>query len=250
MESSTKQGTLGKMALSIKVVDIEGNQISFWRATGRYFSKIVSALLFCIGYLMIAFTEKKQALHDKMADCLVVNKNISPVQLIQDGIATKLSNGAIFGLILLSLIVILAAIIGIRYAQDNPDFKKAIAEKAIAEKTIADAEKAIAQFHESYSQGKLDDIWKEADAKFRSVSTKQKYDQFMGAVQRKLGKVTSTSNAGWKVKWSINSKTTVFMTQETIFEHGQGTESFTFEIDGTNAVLVDYNMQSMDLITK
>ena len=63
------------------------------------------------------------------------------------------------------------------------------------------------------------------------ASTKQKYDDFMGAVQRKLGKVTSSSNATWNVQ-SFNMKTSVVMTQKTIFEHGQGTESFTFELDG------------------
>src|SRR2546425_2935863 len=99
------------------------------------------------------------------------------------------------------------------------------------------AEKAIAQFHESYNQGKLDDIWEGADSKFRTAATKQKYDEFMGAVHRKLGKVTSTSNTGWNVK-SFNLKTTVFITQQTVFENGQGTETFTFAMDGTNAVLV------------
>jgi hypothetical protein len=111
------------------------------------------------------------------------------------------------------------------------------------------AEKAIAQFHESFNQGKLEDIWKGSDPQFRTAATKQKYDDFMGAVQRKLGKVTSTSNSGWKVQ-SFNLKTTVLMTQQTVFEHGQGTESFTFALNGTNAVLVGYNVQSMDLITK
>ena len=111
------------------------------------------------------------------------------------------------------------------------------------------SEKAIVHFHDLYNQGKLDDIWKESDQKFRTASTKQKYDDFMGAVQRKLGKVTATSNTGWNVQ-TFNLKTTVYMTQQTIFENGQGTESFTFAIDGTNAVLVGYNIQSMDLITK
>jgi len=111
------------------------------------------------------------------------------------------------------------------------------------------AEKAVARFHESYNQGKLDDIWNGSDAKFRTAVTRQKYDEFLGAVHRKLGKVTSTSSVGWNVK-SFNLRTTVFMTQKTIFENGQGTESFTFTMNGTNAVLVGYNIQSMDLITK
>ena len=73
MESSSKQGTLGKMALGIKVTDLSGNAISFGKATGRHFSKIVSMIILSIGYLLAAFTPKKQGLHDMMAGCLVVN---------------------------------------------------------------------------------------------------------------------------------------------------------------------------------
>ena len=75
MESSKQQGTLGKMALGIKVTDIEGNRISFGRATGRYFGKIISTMTIYIGYIMAGFTARKQALHDIMSDCLVVRKN-------------------------------------------------------------------------------------------------------------------------------------------------------------------------------
>ncbi|MCI0707599.1 MAG: RDD family protein [Ignavibacteriae bacterium] len=74
MESSSKQATLGKMALGIVVTDMNGNRISFGRATGRYFGKILSGLIIYIGYIMVAFTEKKQGLHDMMASCLVLNK--------------------------------------------------------------------------------------------------------------------------------------------------------------------------------
>jgi uncharacterized RDD family membrane protein YckC len=73
-ESSPLQATPGKLALGIKVTDMEGNRVSFGRAAGRYFGKILSSLILCIGYLMIAFTEKKQALHDIMAGTLVVKK--------------------------------------------------------------------------------------------------------------------------------------------------------------------------------
>lgn len=74
MESSSNQGTLGKMALSLKVVDYQGKRISFGRAIGRYFSKILSALIIYIGYFMIGFTEKKQGLHDIIAQTYVVKK--------------------------------------------------------------------------------------------------------------------------------------------------------------------------------
>ena len=74
MESSAKQATLGKLAIGIKVTDMAGNRISFGRATGRYFGKYISAMILYIGFIMAGFTQQKQALHDIMAGCLVVNK--------------------------------------------------------------------------------------------------------------------------------------------------------------------------------
>jgi len=85
MESSGRQATLGKMALGIKVVDRQGGRISFARATGRYFAKILSGLILMIGYLMAGFTSRKQALHDMVAGCLVVNRS-APEDLIQQGV--------------------------------------------------------------------------------------------------------------------------------------------------------------------
>ncbi len=72
MESSGKQATLGKLALGIVVTDLSGQRISFGRATGRYFGKIVSGMILYIGFIMAAFTDRKQALHDVMASTLVV----------------------------------------------------------------------------------------------------------------------------------------------------------------------------------
>jgi uncharacterized RDD family membrane protein YckC len=72
-ESSSKQATLGKMTLGIVVTDTEGNRITFMRATGRYLAKITSALTLLMGYIMVAFTHRKQGLHDIIAQTLVVN---------------------------------------------------------------------------------------------------------------------------------------------------------------------------------
>ena len=72
-ESSKRQATPGKMLLGIKVTDLEGNRVTFLRATGRYFGKYISSILL-IGFLMIAFSKKKQGLHDHMAGCLVIKK--------------------------------------------------------------------------------------------------------------------------------------------------------------------------------
>lgn len=72
LESGRGQATLGQMVLGIKVTDLALRRVSFGRATGRHFAQILSALILFTGYLMVAFTEKKQGLHDLMAGCLLV----------------------------------------------------------------------------------------------------------------------------------------------------------------------------------
>ncbi len=71
MESSSYQATLGKMIFGMKVTDLNGNRISFERATGRHFAKWLSAMILGIGYIMVGFTERKQGLHDLLAGTLV-----------------------------------------------------------------------------------------------------------------------------------------------------------------------------------
>ncbi len=74
MESSRHQASLGKLALGIKVVDQNGNRLTPARALGRWFAASLSYLTFYIGFLMAAFTERKQALHDMVAGTLVVDR--------------------------------------------------------------------------------------------------------------------------------------------------------------------------------
>lgn len=75
MESSERQATFGKSILSLRVTDYEGRRISFGHATGRFFAKIVSGMVpLLIGYIMAAFTARKQALHDLIAGTLVLKK--------------------------------------------------------------------------------------------------------------------------------------------------------------------------------
>lgn len=73
-ESSSKQATPGKTAMGIIVTDIEGTRISFGRATNRYWAKVLSGVILFSGFIMIAFTTRKQGLHDVIAKCLVVAK--------------------------------------------------------------------------------------------------------------------------------------------------------------------------------
>ncbi len=76
LESSEWQATLGKKALGLVVTDMAGQRVSFGRSTGRHFGKIITNMVPAfIGYIMAGFTEKKQALHDMMAGCLVLRRS-------------------------------------------------------------------------------------------------------------------------------------------------------------------------------
>ncbi|MBN1301602.1 MAG: RDD family protein [Melioribacteraceae bacterium] len=84
-ESSGKQATVGKMLLGLKVADLNNHRIGFGRASGRFFGKILSSVILNFGYLMIAFTEKKQGLHDMLAGTVVIDSN----RLFMNEIITK-----------------------------------------------------------------------------------------------------------------------------------------------------------------
>src|ERR1041385_5207599 len=72
LTASSWQGTVGKRVLRLKVTDEAGNRISFGRATGRFFAKILSQALLWIGFIMVAFTDRKRGLHDMIAGTLVM----------------------------------------------------------------------------------------------------------------------------------------------------------------------------------
>jgi uncharacterized RDD family membrane protein YckC len=78
LESSAWQATLGKKALGLYVTDLQGSRVSFGKASGRFFAgrgisfvPSIGGLYYLIDCIMVAFTEKKQALHDMIASCLV-----------------------------------------------------------------------------------------------------------------------------------------------------------------------------------
>ncbi len=75
MESSPKQATLGKMALRLIVTDLNGERVTFGRASGRYWGMILSAFTLGIGFFMCGWTQKRQCLHDILSGCLVLKKS-------------------------------------------------------------------------------------------------------------------------------------------------------------------------------
>ncbi len=76
LESSPMQASLGKIIVGIKVVDKRGRRLSFWQATERIFSKLVTNATFYFGFFIAAFDKKKRALHDRISHSAVISRKI------------------------------------------------------------------------------------------------------------------------------------------------------------------------------
>src|SRR5690606_89647 len=113
--SSRGGATLGKMAIGIKVVRTDGSRISLLRGIGRYFAAMLSGLILCVGYLMAAFTERKQGLHDMLCDTLVVDKwafTEHPEWQRRELGTLTIVILVLFGLLLVGALVMFVAMIG------------------------------------------------------------------------------------------------------------------------------------------
>ena len=75
-ESSSKQATIGKRILNIKVTDLEGSRISIGRSLGRNLAKPFSAIPFFFGYLYSFLNKKNQCWHDVAAETLVIKDRL------------------------------------------------------------------------------------------------------------------------------------------------------------------------------
>ncbi len=105
MESSRAQATVGKRLFGVRVADLEGEPVSFLRASARFFSKTFSILSFGLGFFAVPFTRRKQALHDVVAGCLVVRRETTTADLQQHGFGQPLSGGRVVALVLAAVLI-------------------------------------------------------------------------------------------------------------------------------------------------
>lgn len=89
MESSEAQATFGKIALSLKIVSIDGSPIDGEKSTFRYLGKFLSSIVLCAGFLMLFVTKKKQCLHDVITKCVVVDLEIENTEEQSDSANNK-----------------------------------------------------------------------------------------------------------------------------------------------------------------
>lgn len=138
-ESSAWQATIGKKIMGLKVTDIYGRRISFWRSLGRNFGMIISGIILCIGYLMCFWTQKKQCLHDKMAGCLVVDTTPNQKQ------------GCVIGVIVAWIVLMILAA-GIMFIGAIPQYNRALDRARAAQAEMKQRQAQLEQLQERLAQ--------------------------------------------------------------------------------------------------
>lgn len=111
------------------------------------------------------------------------------------------------------------------------------------------AEPAAVAFHESLNAGKFADIYDGTNEAFKNAAPKDKVVALFAAIQRKLGRAETWNTVSWNVK-TFNLVTNVVLVQETKFEQGTATETFTFRVDDGKVSLVGYTINSLDMLIK
>ena len=148
-ESSAMQATPGKKAIGVKVTDLQGNRISFGRATGRHFAEWITGMTFFVGYVMVTFTQKRQSLHDMIAGTVVVAAGTEPAQVATAPPAKPMSPWGIAGIFLLAFLPFFA-ILGIIAAIAMPAYQDYTVRAQVTEGMVIanDFKNEVAMFAE------------------------------------------------------------------------------------------------------
>ena len=151
LESSAKQATLGKLAVGIKVTDLDGRRIGFGRATGRYFAHIVTVLTIGVGYAVAVFSRKRQTVHDMIADTLVVRDEFSSEQIAEAGPAPRVPV-YVSALSIIAIVLLGPFGLGLLAAIAIPAYQNYTIRAQVTEGLMA-AEAYKAAVAEAYGQG-------------------------------------------------------------------------------------------------
>ena len=111
------------------------------------------------------------------------------------------------------------------------------------------AEAQVLIFHKQFNDTNFVAIVDSAHSDLFKTSPQPDFTNFLAVARRKLGKVTDSRAANWKVQ-TFNGVTKVILIQETVFTDGVGTETFTFHISNAKATLLGYNITSRDMMMK
>ena len=190
LQSGPRRATLGKQAVGIQVTDLKGRRISFGRATGRYFASWLSSLTLGIGYVMAAFTARRQTLHDMIAGTVVVHKGSQEAAAGMLPVDPRPVSGWAVALIVLAAMV---PMIGILAAIAIPAYQDYTIRSQVYEGLTLAAEPQAA-VADAWARGA---DWNDIDTKYLGLTTGSgsKYvkslEVYSGAIEIVYGKAAN-----------------------------------------------------------
>jgi hypothetical protein len=110
-------------------------------------------------------------------------------------------------------------------------------------------ERAVAKFHDQFNSEQYHEIYVQSDEGFRKAASEADALALFEAVHRKLGMVKNSTQTGWHVN-ATPMGTMVNLVYDVEFSEGKGSEQFVFRVNGDEALLYNYNVNSPLLITK
>ncbi len=113
----------------------------------------------------------------------------------------------------------------------------------------AAGEKAVEIFHAQMNEEKFDEIYNQASKEFQTSDNKEAIIKFLQTVHKKLGVIGKSTSQGWHVN-TTPAGTVVNLTYQTEFAQDTATESFIFFMNGEEAKLTGYNVNSKKLISE
>jgi uncharacterized RDD family membrane protein YckC len=210
MESSTWQATLGKRAMGIRVVDRYGYRIGFGCASGRYFGKIVSGLIFDVGFMMAGWTERKQALHDKMAGTLIVFNGVEPSRPLP----TERPPMPWYGWVL-NIVMFLLPIGGIFAAIALPAYQDALIRARVTQTVVianavqAEVDRQGCQVDDLPSSGPLIENFQVSSDAPGSCTIRLTFGQSVGVpapLRSRQMEWTRSENGGWRCSSNLTAR--------------------------------------------
>ncbi len=116
-------------------------------------------------------------------------------------------------------------------------------------KDTALAQAQISVFHSEFDAGSFQQIYLTSSPDLQKVASERDFVKLLGAINRKLGNVKTSTQQTWKVA-STTSGTFVTVVNKSQFDQGSGDEKFVYRIDNGVAKLAGYHINSLTLVTK
>jgi hypothetical protein len=111
------------------------------------------------------------------------------------------------------------------------------------------AEEAVARFHAMLDAAQFEAIYAESADDLKQVATQEKLIDLLEAVHRKLGPMKSSVKQTWNVNYHT-SGTFITLIYATIFQGGDAHEQFVYRLQGADAKLAGYHINSDALLLK